>query len=111
MDQEKLEKLKDHLENADDWAKLEAAPGVYVVKMPGRGKFVPKLSLEIFPRKDDGKPYKKKGIFITSLEQLEVLISIFSDENLIDTMKGIMETNENIKLAPKDKSDNIVGKL
>ncbi|MCY3412215.1 MAG: hypothetical protein INQ03_11330 [Candidatus Heimdallarchaeota archaeon] len=110
MEQDKINKLKEFLDSADDWAKLEAGNGVYVIKMPGKGRFKTKLGIEIVPINDEGKPTKKKGLLITSAEQLNSFISIFSDATLPVLMENLENINETIEQKPKT-SGKVVGKL
>ena len=65
------EQLKEHLENGGDWEKMETPiQGVYVVKVPGTKNRKAMLQLEINPLSDNGKPMKKKGLFIRNKEIL-----------------------------------------
>lgn len=109
MDESKKEKLRDLLQNGENWAKLEAFDGVYVVKMPKSGRFKAKLAIEINPVDEDGKPLKRKGIYITSIQQLDAFGQIFANSELKNVMDGLTEINEN---SPSDNSQGkVVGKL
>ena len=99
------EVLKEHLENANAWAKLETdIPGVFVVKIPGTKTRGPRLMVEVNPiDKKTGQPKKRKGLFIRdfemylqfreALEQDEVpqLIQLLDEVNPESTKKSSMK--------------------
>ncbi len=63
--------LKAHLKNGADWEKMDTpVPGVSVVKVPATKSRPALLFLEINPLKEDGKPMKRKGLFVGSKEML-----------------------------------------
>lgn len=112
MEQEKKDKLIDFLSTGEDWAKLEASKGLFIVKMPGKGKFKTSLALEVNPVNSEGKPIKRKGLYITNTEQLEGYIKAFTDPSIEDLMNSLKEINENAKDDTKaTRNGKVVGKL
>ncbi len=113
------EKLKNHLENGENWGKLESPiQGVYIVKVPKTKTRKAMLYLEINPLKENGKPLKKKGVFINSQEMLlgfnealkneksHLLISIIDQIN----RKEIFDLNENkedLKVIPEEEIEEL----
>ena len=84
-----------------DWDKIKTSvEGVSLVKMPGGEK----LSLEIIPVNEEGKPLKRKGLFVTSIEQFEAFKDIFINEKAHDLIQGIDALIEK-KVVVKDSSE------
>ncbi len=84
-----------------DWDKIKTSvEGVSLVKMPGGEK----LSLEIIPVNEEGKPLKRKGLFVTSIEQFEAFKDIFINEKAHDLIQGIDALIEK-KVVAKDSSE------
>jgi len=85
--------LKNHLENAEDWEKMETPiRGVYVVKVPETKTRPASLFLEINPVGSDGKPIKRKGLFVGTFENLLLFSEALADdkvEHLIQELEGI----------------------
>lgn len=97
------EKLIKHLENGENWEKMESSiQGVYIVKVPATKTREAILYLEINPLKENGKPLKRKGVFISSKEMLHGFREAFSNEKslllirIIDQVngKGAIDLNE-----------------
>jgi len=92
--------LKEHLENAGDWEKMETPiPGVSIVKIPSTKTRGPLLQIEINPLKDDGKPMKRKGLFVGNIEMLMKFHEALEDDKVFQIMREIESVN------PQDKSD------
>lgn len=110
MDQTKIDKLKNLLDEGDDWAKLEVQPGVFVVKMPAKGRFKAKLALEVNPVDDEGKPLKRKGLFITKGKQFQAYQSVFQNNELPDVAQALDDINGE-KSENDSSSGDVIGKL
>ncbi|MHA1792472.1 MAG: hypothetical protein ACTSVI_07495 [Promethearchaeota archaeon] len=82
--------IKDFLKEAKEWEKLptEQLPGVHIVKMPATKTRPAKLAIEINPIKD-GKPLKRKGLFVTSIDMLLEFSEILQNESVYNLMKVI----------------------
>ncbi len=92
--------LEDHLQNGEDWAKLETPiPGVNIVKVPATKNRAPMLFLEINPLKDNGTPMKRKGLFIRNYEMLVKYGEALTDDKVIQLIQYI----ENINPPPEKK--------
>ncbi len=92
MNQELTERLKESAKTMKEWEEMPTSiAGLFIVKMPGDET---SLGLKILPVDEEGKPMKRKGVFITSLEQWEALESIFTNEkgkelvSCVDSIKG-----------------------
>ena len=96
--------IESFLKEAKDWEKLPTAnlPGVNVVKMPATKTRPSKLAIEVNPEKD-GKPLKKKGLFITSAEMLIEFSEILQNESLYTLMKVIDSINKEQEPVKKSR--------
>ncbi len=92
--------LKDHLKNANDWEQMETPiPGVFVVKVPASKTRPAMLFLEINPLKD-GRPMKRKGLFISDYEMLIKFSESLNDDNTLKLIKELEQVN------PKEAKSN-----
>lgn len=96
-----INRLREYASSMKDWDKIKTSvEGVSLVKMPGGEK----LSLEIIPLNEEGNPLKRKGLFVTSIEQFEAFKNIFIDEKAHDLITGIDALIEK-KVITKDSSE------
>lgn len=80
--------LAAHLADGKDWARLETdLEGVSVVKMPAKGGYAERLSVEVNPTG------KRHAIFVRDLEELELLGKVLSDERVISLVKMVGSIN------------------
>ncbi len=92
-------KVKQFLKDGTDWEKYPTQlEGVSIVKMPGTKSRPPLLALEVNPHKD-GKPIKRKGLFITNAEMLIE----FSDLLMNDALPNLMKTIDGINTEAMPK--------
>ena len=86
--------LKEHLKNGEDWQKMETPiEGVFVVKVPATKTRPALLFLEINPLKDDGKPLKRKGLFVGSKEMLIKFSETLNDDKTFQLIGEIDKIN------------------
>lgn len=86
--------LKGHLDSGEDWEKMETPiPGVSVVKIPATKTRPALLFLEINPLKDDGKPMKRKGLFIGSYDMAIKFRDILDDDKVFQLITEIEKVN------------------
>jgi len=86
--------LREFLESAKDWQKMETdIDGVFVVKIPATKTREAKLMVEVNPiNKLTKQPKKRKGLFIADFEMyLQFQEALMEDEvpALIKTIEGI----------------------
>ncbi len=92
--------LQAHLKNGEDWEKMETpVSGVYVVKVPATKTRPALLFLEINPLKDDGKPMKRKGLFVGSKEMLIKFGEALNDDKVYQLIQELEQVNPEIKGA------------
>ena len=98
--------LKDHLAKGADWEKMETpVPGVNVVKVPATKTRPALLFLEVNPLKEDGKPMKRKGLFVGSKEMLIKFGEALNDDKVFQLI-GELE-----KINPKGAANGTTKKL
>ncbi|MFW9895754.1 MAG: hypothetical protein ACFFD7_08115 [Candidatus Thorarchaeota archaeon] len=86
--------LKDHLKNGTDWEKMETPiEGVSVVKVPATKSRPALLHLEINPLKEDGKPMKKRGLFVGSKEMLIKFSEALNDDKTFQLIGELEKIN------------------
>jgi len=84
--------LAKFLEEAEDWKRLETSvDGVTVVKMPAKGGYPERLSVEINPT------LKRRGIFIRDNDELEQLSKVFGSEEVSKLVKTVTQVNPEAK--------------
>ena len=92
--------LKDHLENGRDWEKMMTpVPGVTVVKVPSTKSRPAMLFLEINPLQPDGRPLKRKGLYIGSQETLLQFSETLNDDKTYHIMREIEQINPKVTPA------------
>ena len=99
------EELKEHLKNGKDWEKM-ATPveGLMVVKVPATKTRPALLFLEINPL-INGKPLKRKGLFVGSKEILIKFGEALNDDKTFQLIGEIENVN------PKVQKNGITKKL
>ncbi|MFX1523463.1 MAG: hypothetical protein ACFFCC_08165 [Promethearchaeota archaeon] len=96
--------LKDHLKNGGDWEKMETPiEGVSVVKVPATKSRPALLHLEINPLKEDGKPMKKRGLFVGSKEMLIKFSEALNDDKTFQLIGELEKINPKGSVNGKTK--------
>ena len=86
--------LREHLKSGKDWEKMETpVDGVTVVKVPATKTRPALLFLEVNPIKDDGKPMKRKGLFVGSKEMLIKFGEALNDDKVFQLIGEIEKIN------------------
>ena len=83
-------KLAEFLESGKDWErKPTTVPGVFVLKMPPFRGSPARLSVELNPVDNVGRPTKKRGVLLRSSEELAEFKKLFEDERLVSLLKNL----------------------
>jgi len=98
------DRLKEFSKEMKDWDKKKTSvSGVAIVKLPTKGDDT-NFGLEIIPVREDGIPLKRKGLFVTSLEQWEAFKEIFTNPKLLILFKVlIIYELQELQLQKKQK--------
>jgi hypothetical protein len=82
------------MRSGEDWERSRTSiPGVFIVKLPGRGSRGPELALEINPVDGQGQPKKKRGYMVRGKADLEELTRILSDPRLVRLAEALEAVN------------------
>jgi hypothetical protein len=88
------QRLRDFLRSGGDWERSRTSiPGVFVVKLPGRGPRGAELALEINPVDGQGQPRKRRGYMVRGRAELEELSRILSDARLARLAEALEAVN------------------
>jgi hypothetical protein len=88
------QRLRDFLRSGGDWERSRTSiPGVFVVKLPGRGPRGAELALEINPVDGQGQPRKRRGYMVRGKAELEELSRILSDARLARLAEALEAVN------------------
>jgi hypothetical protein len=98
------DQLKEHLKGGKDWEKMETPiDGVNVVKVPATKTRPPLLFLEINPLKEDGKPLKRKGLFVGSKEMLIKFSEALNDDKTFQLIGELEKINPEVSAGKAKK--------
>ena len=96
--------LKEHLGKGNDWEKMDTpVPGLSVVKVPATKTKPALLFLEVNPLKEDGKPLKRKGLFIGSKEILIKFSETLNDDKTFQLIGELEKGNPEVTGAATKK--------
>jgi hypothetical protein len=88
------QRLRDFLRSGGERERSRTSiPGVFVVKLPGRGPRGAELALEINPVDGQGQPRKRRGYMVRGKAELEELSRIISDPRLARLAKALEAVN------------------
>jgi hypothetical protein len=88
------QELREFMRSGEDWERSRTSiPGVFIVKLPGRGSRGPELALEINPVDGQGQPKKKRGYMVRGKADLEELTKILSDPRLTRLAEALETVN------------------
>jgi hypothetical protein len=88
------QRLRDFLRSGGEWERSRTSiPGVFVVKLPGRGPRGAELALEINPVDGQGQPRKRRGYMVRGKAELEELSRILSDARLARLAEALESVN------------------
>ena len=99
-----METLKSFLETAHDWEEmpLKNVPGVFAVKIPATKQRPALLGIKVNPMSNkDGRPMKKKGLYLTSKAMLDSFAEKLNDQRTCEAVEIIEEINTS--LIPEKK--------
>ncbi|UCC20828.1 MAG: hypothetical protein JSV62_05990 [Promethearchaeota archaeon] len=89
-----IAQLKEHLKDGKDWEKMDTpVAGVSVVKVPATKTRPALLFLEVNPLRSDGKPMKRKGLFIGSKEMYLAFKEALDDDKIFTILQNIEKVN------------------
>ena len=103
-----IERLKEFGKKMKDWDKMKTSvDGVSIVKLPTKGDDL-NFGLELIPVKEDGTPLKRKGVFITSMEQWESFKSLLNNEKAHDLIKNIDDMKKQKAVSASEDNGEVL---
>ncbi len=88
------QRLREFLRTGGEWERSRTSiPGVFLVKLPGRGPRGPELAIEINPVDGQGQPRKRRGYMVRGRAELEELSRILSDPRLARLAEALEAVN------------------
>lgn len=88
------EKLREFLEKGKDWERRPTnIPGVFVLKLPADRRRAAQLAVEINPVDEFGRPTKKKGLLLRSLQEFKVFKALINEKRVEVLMELIESVN------------------
>jgi hypothetical protein len=83
-------KLADFLKSGKDWERrVTSVPGVFVLKMPPFRNSPARLAVELNPVDGAGRPTRKRGVLLRSLDELTEYQKLIEDEKLTSLLKNV----------------------
>ena len=102
------EKLSTFLEEGADWAKVKTTvPGVFVMKMPSSKSRAPSLSVEINPVDAGGRPTKRRGLIIRSVDEFLDFKDILGNEKVETLLEMLEDVNPDMGKSGKRSKEVI----
>mgnify|MGYP006987178354 CR=1 FL=1 len=87
-------RIKEALENVEPWQRVPtSADGVYLVKTPNKSSNS-NILVEINPSTEQGKPLKRRGLFLRNKTELEMFINTINRKDLVVLLEGIDDLSE-----------------
>ena len=102
-----VERLKKYGKDMSDWERMRTSvAGVSIVKLPSKGDDLT-FGLELLPVNEDGVPVKKKGLFVTSIDQWEAFKELFNSPKALDLISTISELKKERAIEPTEESEEV----
>lgn len=86
-------KIRKAVSGAKMWQRIPTSiEGAFLVKAPKGNDFT--VMVEINPQDDEGRPIKRRGLFITSTQHLEMFFEVMSNTKVTDLLDAIGDVNK-----------------
>ena len=97
-EQELKKEIINTMVNAKMWMrKPTTAKGIFLIKVP-QGAKGEKVMIEINPVNDQGIPIKRRGLFLSDVNQLREFAKVFSSEKAVKAVQAVQEINKEINM-------------
>ena len=102
--------LLDIAEQGKEWQRVETnVPGLYLVKAPATKKKPAYVMVELNPVNEEGKPLKRKGLFLRNTAQLLAFKELIENPKVQTILENIDSVFNADSVA--NDSENTVGKV
>ena len=103
------EKLTEFLKTGKDWSRLATTvPGIFVLKLPAYKGSPSRLAVELNPVDETGKPKKRRGLVLRSMDELEEFRELLMNEKLTKLMDMLESVNPKAEAVRRRKGEEII---
>lgn len=103
------EKLANFLRTGKDWARLMTSiPGVFVLKLPQYKRSPTRLTVEINPVDESGRPTKRRGLVVRSIAELEAYKEALQYEKLAKLLTMLDAINPPVEAVKRRKGEDVL---
>ena len=103
------EKLTEFLKTGKDWSRLATTvPGIFVLKLPAYKGSPSRLAVELNPVDETGKPKKRRGLVLRSMDELEEFGELLMNEKLTKLMDMLESVNPKVEAVRRRKGEEII---
>jgi len=103
------EKLTEFLKTGKDWSRLATTvPGIFVLKLPAYKGSPSRLAVELNPVDEAGKPKKRRGLVLRSMDELEEFRELLMNEKLTKLMGMLESVNPKVEAARRGRGEEII---
>ena len=103
------EKLVNFLKTGKDWSRLATTvPGIFVLKLPAYKGSPSRLAVELNPVDETGKPKKRRGLVLRSMDELEEFRELLMNEKLTKLMDMLESVNPKVEAVRRRKGEEII---
>jgi len=103
------EKLTEFLKTGKDWSRLATTvPGIFVLKLPAYKGSPSRLAVELNPVDETGKPKKRRGLVLRSMDELEEFRELLMNEKLTKLMDMLESVNPKVEAVRRRKGEEII---
>ena len=103
------EKLTNFLRTGKDWARLvTSVPGIFVLKLPQYKRSPTRLTVEINPVDESGRPKKRRGLVVRSMAELEAYKEAFQYEKLAKLLTMLDTINPPVEAVKRRRGDDVL---
>lgn len=103
------EKLANFLRTGKDWARLVTSiPGVFVLKLPQYKRSPTRLTVELNPVDESGRPTKRRGLVVRSMAELEAYKDAFQYEKLAKLLTMLEAINPQVEAVKRRRGEDVL---
>jgi len=103
------EKLANFLKTSKDWSRLvTSVPGVFVLKLPQYKRSPTRLTVEINPVDESGRPKKRRGLVLRSGAELEAFKDAFQYEKLSKLLTLLDSINPKVEAVRRRRGEEVL---
>jgi len=83
------QKILEHMKTAKPWQRVRTQiEGIFLVKAPVKND-QEQIMIEINPLDAEGKPIKRRGLFLTNSDQLKAFRKVLNNDKALEVLEAI----------------------